>query len=291
MHRRETHLIAVLVAAGCALLTAGCACTDAGPVTDPDRVAFRYEWHGNIEKSGFPEPSGIVFDGARGTLFVIGDEGDICEMTTDGKVLRRAVVRTGADFEGLARDPATGLLYAAIEGEEKIVEVDPATLKALREFTVPRRLGDVELFKPGGNGIEAICFVPDPFTPEGGTFFVANQSFSYDPNGEKSVIVELEVPTRSSHTGGEARILGWFAPGVIDLSGLEYDRANGHLLAISDATNTLMEMTRRGRILRVIAFPGNDQEGIALDDRGFMYIAQDCGGVLKIRPERPRFGP
>ncbi len=33
-----------------------------------------------------------------------------------------------ADFEGITCDPATGLLYIAVEGEEKIIEMDPGDL-------------------------------------------------------------------------------------------------------------------------------------------------------------------
>jgi hypothetical protein len=44
----------------------------------------------------------------------------------------------------------------------------------------------------------------------------------------------------------------------------------------------LFELTRVGSVLRRIALPGARQEGVALDDRGSLYIAQDSGGVLRI---------
>jgi hypothetical protein len=34
------------------------------------------------------------------------------------------------------------------------------------------------------------------------------------------------------------------------------------------------------------AFPGNDQEGLCRDEAGFIYIAQDSGGILKIKDIR-----
>ena len=38
----------------------------------------------DIDKTRVEEPSGIVYHAGRGTLFVVGDEGKIYEMKTDG---------------------------------------------------------------------------------------------------------------------------------------------------------------------------------------------------------------
>ena len=148
--------VAFLLVGVCALVS-GCADGGRCAAREPVRVVLRYEWLGDIDEEGFREPSGIVFDGTRGTLFVIGDEGDICEMTTDGQMLRQKALRPGADLEGLARVPETALLYVAVEGDEKILEVDPGTFEVKREFAIPRTFRGTELFKPGGQGIEGIC--------------------------------------------------------------------------------------------------------------------------------------
>jgi len=36
------------------------------------------------------------------------------------------------------------------------------------------------------------------------------------------------------------------------------------------------------------AFLGNDQEGLVRDDEGYLYIAQDSGGIIKIKDLRNR---
>ena len=41
-------------------------------------------------------------------------------------------------------------------------------------------------------------------------------------------------------------------------------------------------MTLEGEILQEYAFPGDNQEGLALDGKGYLYIAQDSGGILKM---------
>ncbi|MFO7958301.1 MAG: SdiA-regulated domain-containing protein [Candidatus Brocadiia bacterium] len=280
----ELVLTAVLLFAAC---FPACRTCPATPTRRSPRINLPYEWMGDIEESGFNEPSGIVYDHDRGTLFVVGDEGDICEMTTDGKMLRQKVLERGRDLEGLARVPETGLLYVAVEGEEKVLEVPPDDLSIMREFQLPRNWDGVELFKPGGNGVEAICFVPDPAHPQGGTFFVSNQSFTREPGGEKSLIVRVGLPLRPTDATEPVRILHWFDPGIIDISALTYLPSSGHLLAVSDAANVLMEFTTDGRLLREFAFTGANQEGLTLDENGLMYVAQDSGGVIKIRPLWP----
>jgi uncharacterized protein YjiK len=129
--------------------------------------------------------------------------------------------------------------------------------------------------------------VPDPSHPEGGTFYVANQAFEPCPPDDPSVIVEVVLPLR---TGGsdaaEVTIERAFDIGIADISGFYYDTDKDHILIISDASNALLELTRDCEVLRGWAFPGDNQEGIAIDPDGFVYIAQDSGGILKLKWRR-----
>jgi len=251
-------------------------------------IPFPYQWIGNIDQVNFNEPSGIVFHPGRETLFVVGDEGDVCEIQRDGTLVKQKRI-LDADFEGITCDPLTGLLYIVIEGEEKIIEVDPKDFRVLRKFSIDRTFHGAVVLKPGGHGIEGIAFVPDSNHPEGGTFYVTNQCLDPDDQEDPSAIFELEVPLRSSSNGGNiARIVKYFPFGVIDLSALHYDEKSGHLYIISDATNTFFEITTEGKILKAYAFPGDNQEGIAVDTKGFLYIAQDSGGIIKVKWNRKR---
>ncbi len=60
--------------------------------------------------------------------------------------------------------------------------------------------------------------------------------------------------------------------------------SGGTLYIISDATNTFWEVTTEGEILRSHALPGQNQEGIAMDETGSLYIAQDSGGIVRFAP-------
>lgn len=275
------HILLVLLLT----LLAGCAFFSETDV-DPLDIPFPYEQVGNIDPVHFNEPSGIVFHPQRGTLFVVGDEGDIGEMQPDGTLVKQARVRD-ADFEGVTCDPSTGLLYVAIEGAEKILEMDPEDLKVIREFAIELIFEGTTLLDPRGEGFEAIAFVPDSNHPEGGTFYLANQSLDLDGMKDPSIIVKVEVPLRSSPARDlTAKIIRYFSLGGIDLSGFHYDRGSDHLYIISDTTDTFLEVTRTGKVLRSYTLPGEDQEGITVDGEGFLYIAQDSGGVIKWRGQR-----
>lgn len=248
---------------------------------DPLAILFPYQWKGNIDKTDFNEPSGLVFHPERGTLFVVGDAGDLGEFRTDGTSVKQQHLRD-ADFEGVTCDPASGLLYVAIEGEEKILEVDPESFAVKREFVIERSVDGKEVLKEGGQGIEGITFVPGADHPEGGVFYFTNQAFDLEESeGDLSAVCVIELPLKSSNEGGRVEIRRFFTPGVIDLSGIHYDGERDLLYVISDASNALFEITREGKVLRSYALPEQAQEGIAVDGEGFLYIARDSGGIVK----------
>ena len=186
-------------------------------------------------------------------------------------------------------DPRTGLLYAAIEDDETIIELEPETLTIQRKFRISRDFKGELLLKKGGMGIEAIAFVPNASHPEGGTFWVGNQSFSLKAKDESSVVCEVVVPLRTE-TGAvsEASIINAYKMNFIDISGLAYDSQANVLVLISDTTNLLVEMSREGTILSKYLLPGDEQEGVTLDGLGYMYIAQESGTIIKLGDRRLR---
>lgn len=259
-------------------------CGSADPVGSP----FPYQLVGNIDRVHFKEPSGIVFHPKRGTLFVVGDEGDIEEIKRDGTLVKQRRIRQ-ADFEGITCNPSTGLLYAAVEGEEKIDEIDPEDFGVLREFAIGRTFQGEVVLRAGGQGIEAIAFVPDTTHPEGGTFYVGNQSFDLKSTEDPSAIFEVDVPLKSNAAReSTARIIRVFRLEIIDISDMYYDRVSDHFYVISDALNGFFSITRTGVVLGAYSFPGVHQEGLAIDEEGFVYIAQDSGGIFKLRWNREK---
>jgi uncharacterized protein YjiK len=268
-----------------ALLSSACA-----PRLTPT-IPFPYLWPGtpgfggDIDKLGIDQPSGIVFHPGRNTLFVVGDDGIIAELHKDGSPVFSQPLP--GDLEGITVDPATGLLYIVVEGDDVILEFDPERRAILRHFPIDRSYGGkpefLEKQRDGyDNGVEAIAWVPNPSHPEGGTFYLGNQ---WDP----PCIFEAEVPLRSRKTEpAHARIIRVLPTQVADPADMYYDPRTRHLNIVCDADNIFLEITLSGRIIAQYAFPGDSQEGLAQDDEGYLYVAQDTGGIIKIKDLRPR---
>lgn len=232
--------------------------------------------------SGFGEPSGIVYDASRNSLFVIGDEGEIGEVSIEGKLLRSK--HLGGDFEGITEDPSTNMLYLAREGHEIIYEVKPEDFSITRRFTIDRTFqGDPNYLQRGGDGIEGITFVPDPSNKEGGRFFAVNQ---YDP----PVLVELAVPVRSSREKFEtATILSARPMEAAPLSDVVWDPAIDGFLVPSALWRKAYVTDAAGRYLRSVRLPALMPEGIALLPGGKIVIAQDSGGLVLWTPPTDPF--
>lgn len=263
------------------LFWAGCV-PSVAEKSDPLDILFPYQRIDNIDANDFNEPSGLVFHPLRGTLFVIGDEGDIAEIQPDGRLIKEQKIDK-KDFEGITCDPATGLLYVVEEGQARIFEINPENFSVVREFSIEPVFGKKMILADKKNRVEAITFVPDAAHAEGGTFYLANKNLdSHDPAA--SIIFGVEVPLKSSlNQNLPAKIISSFTLSVPDISDLYYNPSNDHLNIISDQTNTFFELTKDGQVLKSYALPGDNQEGFTVDNNGFLYLAQDSGGIIKFK--------
>jgi len=254
-------------------------------------IRFPYLWldvqgfGGDIDKQHLTEPSGICYHEARGTLFVVGDEGEVAEIRKDGTPVANTIVK--GDLEAITVVPETGLLYIAVEGEDVILEFDPVRGEVTRRFPINRTFnGDPNFLQKQidefDNGIESMAFVPDPQHPEGGTFYIGNQ---WDP----AMIMEVLVPLKSSRAAeAEARIIRVLPFRMDDPAAMYYDPETRLLNVVSDADNILVEITLQGKLVKEYAFLGDNQEGLCRDDEGYLYIAQDDGGIIKVKDLRRR---
>ncbi|MXV84425.1 hypothetical protein F4X88_00455 [Candidatus Poribacteria bacterium] len=251
-------------------------------------VTLPYNWIGSITQSQIAEPSGITYHPTRRSLFLADDSGSVHEVSLEGRLIQSGGLNE-RDIEGITVNPDTGLLYAAVEDDEAILELDPKDLAIQREFRIGRNYKGEQLLRKGGMGIEAIAFVPDASHPEGGTFWVGNQSFSLKAKDEPSVVCEVVVPLRSSTAKqSDGTIIRAYKMDFIDISGLAYDTQGDFLVLISDTTNLFVELKREGTILRQYLLPGDEQEGIVLDGLGYMYLAQENGKIIKLADRRLR---
>ena len=252
-------------------------------------IRFPYQWldvqgfGGDIDKQHLLEPRGICYHARRNTLFVVSDEGEVAEIKKDGTPVANYIVK--GDLEGITVVPETGLLYIAVEGVDVILEFDPERGEVLRRFPINREFkGDPNFLQKKvdeyDNGIESLAFVTNPEHPEGGTFYVGNQ---WDP----PVIMEVLVPLKSTRAAeAEAKIIRVLPFRMDDPADMYYDPLTGLLNIVDDADNIFVEITLDGKLVRQYAFLGDNQEGLCRDDEGYLYIAQDTGGIIKIKDLR-----
>ena len=258
---------------------------------DAPTIRFPYQWldvqgfGGDIDKQHLTEPSGICYHAQRGTLFVVGDEGDVAEIRKDGTPVANYKIK--GDLEAVTVVPETGLVYIGVEQEDVILEFDPVGGQVNRRFPINREYqGDPNFLQKQvdryDNGIECMAFVPDPRHPEGGTFYVGNQ---WDP----PMIMEVLVPLKTSRAAeAEARIIRVLPLKMDDPAAMYYDPEKKLLNIVGDADNILVEITLKGKLVRQYAFLADNQEGLCRDDEGYLYIAQDSGGIIKVKDERKR---
>ena len=280
LYRIILFLIMLTITAGCQSRTETPQPTEPVATATPatNSALFPYQ---KIEKLGdikFKEPSGITYHPQRDTLFVVGDSGMLTEVKSDGTLVRQEKVLGGASFERVTGNPATGLLYVALEGHDKILEMSPDEFTVLRDINIDRMFEGKELIKKGGGGLEGIVFVPNN---SGGTFYLTNQSDELTGN-DPSIIFEVEFDESADKP--VARIVRYFSTGVTDMSGLFYLPDKDQLLVISDDNNLLLTVSPTGEVLQTVALPGKKQEGIALDGQGNLYIAEDSDSVVKYAP-------
>ena len=266
-----------------ALLSSGAAVLQGCDTNNPPHasapIAVSMQTTAFFQVAFLKEPSGIVFHPQRNSLFAVSDEGSVCELSTDGTKKNMRTIRS-ADFEGITVNPASGKVYVAVEGEEKVLQLDPDSLSVEHEITIERKYNDAVVLAPGGQGIEAITFIPGTSATDPGTFVVANQG-SKKPNPQDSpALFEITLPPSTSSV---ARISRFIPMSFSDVSGLQYDPASGNLVVISDRNNRIYEFTRDAKLVRSHHLPGKDQEGIAIDNHGYIYITQDSGGILKCK--------
>jgi hypothetical protein len=251
-------------------------------------IRFPYLWldvqgyGGDIDKHKIPEPSGLCFHKKRNSIFVVSDEGWLYEMDTDG--FSHGEWRIPGDLEAVTVNPATGLVYIIVEGDDIILEFDPESERISRRFPICREFqGDRNFLKKSegyDNGVESITFVAQESHPEGGTFYIGNQ---WDP----SFIAELLVPLNSGGpVSAEAKIIRVLPFHIDDPSAMCYDCSTGLLNVVSDADNILVELTLDGILVAEYAFLADNQEGITWDSEKNLYIAQDNGGIIKVKDLR-----
>jgi uncharacterized protein YjiK len=215
------------------------------------------------------ETSGAAWHPLRRVLLVVDDEGGLAALGPSGELHAFWMLPGSPDLEAVCvADPRTPFVYLGVEHPDAVLEFDLDAGEVVRSF-------DLSWFMTGpkSRGLEALAFLPDETSAEGGCFYAGLQ--------DDGRIFVVELPLRSDRASQRSTWLTTLVPDadVSDLSGLCFDDARGTLYAVFDGPDLLRALDSSGRTQRTWALPGKDQEGVAVDGLR-LYVVHDSGSEV-----------
>ena len=226
-------------------------------------------------ETGALEPSGITYVPTSDRLWVVGDEGSLVETDTEGRGIGSLVGK--GNLEDVAWHGPSGLLVLLSEKKSQLLLFDPATRRDLGKIKLDAEALLGALPGDKNQGFEGLAFRPLPGRPGGGVFFLTHQrqpamvvAVSFDPQAPPARLDEAAVSSRF-------RIKGYK-----DLTAITWSSELERLLVIGDDKDRLLVLREDGTLEAEIPLPGLQQEGLAFDDQGRLWLADDRGGVLRL---------
>jgi uncharacterized protein YjiK len=222
-----------------------------------------------VANAGVAEPSGIAFHAARQRFYVVGDEGTLAELDADGGFV--AATAIGANLEDVAVHDPTGNLVLLDEVKGELLLFDLASRRVERRWALDAQelVGRKEKRR---DGFEGLAFRPEAGRPGGGVFYLAHQ------RGPATLVAVTFDPASAGGTVGAANVVGrWPMPGRGDLTAVSWSPAVQRLLLLADAEDELVMLDVEGREQGRMPIGGVQQEGVALDARGDLWVADDRG--------------
>jgi uncharacterized protein YjiK len=216
---------------------------------------------------GVREPSGVAADPRTGHVFLVGDDGSLAELDGAGKRLRAGPVK--GNLEDVTVHTPSGNLVLLAEGSSELILYDAASSREVRRLKLDH---DAVLGQPRGDrtqGFEGIAFREDPARPGGGVFYLTHQH-------APALLLALAFdPAKATTVGGDTVLGRWPLGSHGDLTAVTWVPALERLLVIAEKDDQLLVVGTDGTLERELTLPGDQQEGIALDAQGTLWVADD----------------
>jgi uncharacterized protein YjiK len=225
---------------------------------------------------GVAEPSGVAFHPKSGHLFVVGDDARLAEIDDAGKPVRS--VALPGNLEDVAMHTPSGNLVILSELNSELILFDPAAYKELKRWKLDKGALLGRTGSDPNQGFEGLAFRPDPSQPGGGIFYLTHQRTPAE------VVAIAFDPNRPGGPLGADVVRGrWELSGYEDLTAIAWSPELDRLLVVSDAEDVLIVLRTDGTVERDVKIPGKQQEGLAIDGQGNVWIADDKDkSVLKL---------
>lgn len=220
--------------------------------------------------------SALTFDPDRNSLFTVTNKSpELIELSLEGRILRRVPLTGFGDPEAVEYVGRDSYVITD-EREQRLIRVrltdDTPFLDAKDAEQLTLGIG-----LNGNKGFEGLAY-----DQQGKRLFVAKErdpmliyevhGFPHD-NPEQPYAVHVVQDSKR-----DSKLF------VRDLSSLQFDERSGHLLALSDESQLVLELDVKGRPLASLSlrkgFQGLSQsvpqaEGIAMDDAGTLYLVSE----------------
>ncbi len=213
------------------------------------------------EIAKIPEASGISYCNNNDTLVVANDEGTYYVINRKGKILQKTKLGN-YDLEGVVCEEDQMIFALENKG---ILMVDTKTGKKnkvpLDTFYNKKKLNIFDK----RSGVEGIA-------KAGNIVYLAKQS----KNKKESFIAVVKLIPYPS------RVVDVIEHHIADTAGLAYHE--GYLYMVSDKEDLLIKYDiQKKKTVQKIKLEKGAWEGIAFDHKGFVYLADDDGRVLKYK--------
>jgi uncharacterized protein YjiK len=224
---------------------------------------------------GLREASGIAWHPARRTFFVVGDRGSLLEVAPTGAVVATHSLK--GNLEDVTVHGPSGRLVLVSEKKGELVVWDPATASETARF--PLDVAGIVGRQPAdrNQGFEGIVFRAEAGRPGGGIFHLVHQSkparlvtLGFDPMGAPRMLGAPDVLARHALKPHQ------------DLTAVTWSDEIGRLLVIAEKEDRLLLVSLDGTIDADLALPGGQQEGLALDPDGTLWVADERLGLWRV---------
>lgn len=241
--------------------------------------------------------SGLAFDGdAKQLIGVINRPATLLTMDLDGRMLRRLPLRHASDVEGIAylgngrialvEEKHNRVIIAALP-KENARELD---LRDAASFTFDMDRPDRKIKNVGFEGLgydrgRDLLYVAKEHSPR--ALYRIKGLGEYLNSGRIAIRVENLDHWLDSHRVGT------------DVSSVDVNAGNGHLLLLSDESQRIVELDAAGTVanqLELRNVPGSKRgipqaEGLALEPDGTLYLISEPNLFYRLKPGSANANP
>jgi uncharacterized protein YjiK len=244
-----------------------------GPEKEEEQADDIFAQPERVADLGVKEPSGVAFVPRLGHLFVVGDEGTVAELDAAGK--RIDVREVKGDLEDVTVYTPTGDLVLVAEKQAELILYDPVARQEKKRWKIDTAAVLDE--EPGdkNEGFEGLAFRPERGRKGGGLFYLAHQR-------TPAMVVALVFDPASppGRLGAEAVVARWPLAPHEDLTAVNYVPSIDRVLVLCDKSDRILILAADGTVESEVKVPGEQQEGLAIDGKGDVWLAEDKAKAL-----------